>query len=538
MDLRRLGQTSDEYPKPVIFTAKFEWLRYDCTFVNYDGTVLQTSKVNHGENVVYRGETPKRAPEVSGDQTIEWRFSGWDKPLTNITKDTIFTATFDAPNAVKCTFNNYDGSLLGYAYCGVGGSVNYTGMTPSKPDNDDGRGTVVRSEFTGWDKSLKNVKVATIFTAQFVETTYYRCDFVDYDGAVLQSSLVFDGGIPSYSGAKPIRDKTAIGTTVTEYSFNDWNKPLTAVSAPTVFTAVYNTTTFTGYRVDFLNSNGSFIYGDYFKQGTRAHCPSELLPWSYDEANVTMFAGWDESVSNLSSAVKTKAVTRTIPRLQNGEWPQTRETDKDIIDALNGLKPNSDGYYHHGTNRYAKEDSSIWRRVEPIRWRLLSLDGNDAFVISEKVLASRRYNEQYTDAETGFSANSYKNSEIRFWLNGEFLNRAFLDDSRIITTMVDNSSTSTGFNDNPCACENTNDKVFLLSYVEAVNDEYGFGNDVCVDVDGEPCIWWLRSPYYRSTATRYVFSSGRVSSEKELEIHRGKVGNDNGVRPALHFRLD
>lgn len=520
--------------KPMIFTAKFECL-YNCTFVNYDGTILESCKVNRGESAVYSGETPKKAPEVSGDQTIEWRFSGWDKPLANITKDTVFTATFDAPNAIKCTFKNYDGSLLGYGYCGVGGTVSYSGAAPSKPDNDDGNGTVIRPEFIGWDKSLKNIKTATTFTAQFAETTYYRCDFVNYDGTVLQSSLVFDGGTPAYDGVIPTRPKTAVGTTVTTYSFQHWDKPLTDISAPTMFSAVYYATTFTSYRVDFLNSDGSLLYGDYFEQGTTAYCPDELLPWSYDDENVSMLIGWDVPVSNLSSPLRPKAIIRAIPRSQNGEWPQTKETDNDVISALNKLKPDQDGYCRYRGCRYGRGKTwfgeSVWRRVEPIHWMYLASDGNDVFVVSKKSLDYESYSINYSGLVNGFYANNYKNSNIRAYLNGWFLNRAFLDDSRIITTVVDNSPASTGSNKNPYACENTSDKIFLLSFEE----HFRFDNvcrTLCDNLDGKQTNWWLRSP-----SSEY---SNEAACRDDLNyfIYHPRVDYENGVRPALHFRFN
>lgn len=521
--------------KPVIFTAKYEWLHYNCTFVNFDGTILQSCKVNHGESAIYTGTTPIRASEVIEDKTIEWQFSGWDKPLTNITKDTIFTAVFDAPNAIMCTFNNYDGSLLGYGYCGIGGNVVYAGATPSRPDKDDGKGTVVRFEFTGWDKSLKSIKSATTFTAQFMGTTYYRCEFLNSDGTILESKLVYHGGIPSYGGKTPTKKKTAVGTTVTAYSFKGWDKPLTAVFAPEKFIATYNTTTFSGYRVDFLNTDDSLLYWDYFEQGTRAYCPSELLPWSYDDENVMMFAGWDTSVNNLSSAIKTKMRIQTIPRSQNGEWPQTKETNSDVIDALDCLKPNSDGYYHYGSNKYARDKKWIWRRVEPIRWRFLSSDGNDVFVVSEKGLTTRQYNEKYDGLKNDFYANNYKNSEIRSWLNGEFLNRAFSDDSLIVRTSVDNSSASTGYPINRYACEDTIDKVFLLSLADVIDAGYGFANDlnrVCKDLDGEEDSWWLRSPGSDDNLSYIAWAVWDGS------IRGSYVTAERMIRPALHFRFD
>ena len=38
----------------------------------------------------------------------------------------------------------------------------------------------------------------------------------------------------------------------------------------------------------------------------------------------------------------------------------------------------------------------------------------------------------------------------------------------IQTTEVDNSVASTGYSSNPYACENTYDRIFLMSYVEAI----------------------------------------------------------------------
>ncbi len=529
--------------KPMIFTAKYEWLCYDCTFINYDGTVLQASKVNRGEDAIYIGKTPWKDPELNGDRTIEWRFSGWDKPLTNITKDTVFTATFDAPNAIKCTFINYDGSLLGYGYCGVGGNVAYSGTTPSKPDNDDGNGTVVRSKFIGWDKSLEDVKTTTTFTAQFAETDYYRCDFMDYDGTLLESNFVCDGQDAKYKGPKPTRNKTVVGTAVTEYSFGGWDKSLFAITAPTIFTAKYYATTYTGYCVNFLNTDGSPLYTDYFKKGTTAYCPSNFQPWSFDDENVTMLVGWDTSVSNLSSDVKTKAKTRTLTRSQNGEWPQTKETDAAVVDALNGLKPGLDGYYHLGKNRYALGDNHTWRRVEPIRWRFLSSTDHDVFVLSERSLTYRRYNEYYKGKRDGVYANNYKNSEIRSWLNGEFIRQAFLDDSLIVSTLIDNSLASADLGagvflgENPFVCENTCDRAFLLSVQDAKNPEYGFEeyskNRVCKDADGEFCSWWLRSPYPYESYSVSVVSTGVNFSASYVNQY-----DDYGVRPALHLRID
>ena len=71
--------------------------------------------------------------------------------------------------------------------------------------------------------------------------------------------------------------------------------------------------------------------------------------------------------------------------------------------------------------------------------------------------------------------NNYKYSDIRTWLNNDFYNSAFaLNSSYIQTTNVDNSAATTPNSTNKYACDNTQDKVFLLSYKDNFNSNYGF----------------------------------------------------------------
>ena len=120
---------------------------------------------------------------------------------------------------------------------------------------------------------------------------------------------------------------------------------------------------------------------------------------------------------------------------------------------------------------------------------------------------------------------------------------------------MDNSAYSTGYSSNKFACENTFDKVFLLSYREVVNSEYGFSSDYSdydtarrmtvsdyarstgayMDTDRSyyGCgDWWLRSPndsdgYY----ARSVDSSGYAGYNAPVSY------DDFGVVPALNIIL-
>ena len=534
--------------KPTIFTAKFECL-YTCTFLNYDGSTLYSAKVNRGEDASYVGETPTKPDTIDGETAIHWTFTGWDKDLTDIKADTIFTAQFDSPNAIKCTFVNYDGTLLGYSYCGKRGKAVYKGETPTKQETESD-GVITSYRFSGWDKQLTNIQEPTTFTASFETVTSYECKFVNYDGTILYSTAVDRRGVATYKGFTPFRDfseneKNEDGTTnVTSYKFKGWDKDLSsAITSPTTFTATYDSTSYSGYRVEFKNKDGSEIYHTYTKKGENAVCSYERIKdlisssYSYDSENVTMFAGWNQSTSDVRSDLVLTANIATISRKQNGEYPQTKVTDNDLILKLSSItERDAQGYYSYGGEKYQVE-YNYWRKVEPIQWRFLSQDGDNVQFVSEKVLDNRLWNKTYHG--DGIYYNNYKYSDIRKWLNNDFLQQAFYYDSSLIQTVtVDNSPESTGNSSNRYACGDTQDKVYLLSCKDVRNKEYGFTDDdthddfrIAYDASGEAQYYWLRSPLSDS----YAFY---VSPEGSAFIGYDVDDIAIGVRPALTRKLD
>lgn len=77
------------------FIAQFDLLNiYTVTFKNYDGTILQTKDVVHGDSVKYTGSTPTRASSQSGNYKYTYTFSGWDRSLNNVTSSFTTTAKF------------------------------------------------------------------------------------------------------------------------------------------------------------------------------------------------------------------------------------------------------------------------------------------------------------------------------------------------------------------------------------------------------------------------------------------------------------
>lgn len=248
-----------------------------------------------------------------------------------------------------------------------------------------------------------------------------------------------------------------------------------------------------------------------------------------------------------------------------GEYPQTIKADNVTITSTQdsrGYYLGSDDYYYakivadpisssymFSTGDTITEGEIYYFKVEPIRWRILFTDGETAFILCDSIISGMAY-------DIGKN-NNYADSDIRAWLNNEFYNTAFseLHQEIILTTTVDNSAYSTGYDSNSNACEDTEDKIFLLSYSEATNSEYGFSSDLSIG-DTTRCMqtsdysratnvfmnrydgsdygtgrWWLRSPYNLFTENaRYINEQGSYN-------FTGTDGYAIGVVPALWITL-
>ena len=224
---------------------------------------------------------------------------------------------------------------------------------------------------------------------------------------------------------------------------------------------------------------------------------------------------------------------------------------------------------HQDNNGY-NTGTVYWFKYEPIKWRILTEDDGSAFLMSKIAIDSQQYYHTESGARTingkTVYENNYAESEIRAWLNQTLYNTAFssVQKSLIKTTLVDNSAASTNpyhkpsqwnSGTNKYACENTNDKIFLLSLKEVTNNAYGFSRYDTSDTKRQlkssdyaksqgcwqntdnssylgNCLWWLRSPGYDySCFARFVNYDGFAS-------YRYYVYNTYfGVVPALWLNL-
>ena len=210
-----------------------------------------------------------------------------------------------------------------------------------------------------------------------------------------------------------------------------------------------------------------------------------------------------------------------------------------------------------------------WFKYEPLKWRIISESNGTALILCESIIDSQHYyrtDSNRTIDENTIYANNYEYSDIRAWLNETFYEAAFndLQKALIETTTVDSSARSTNPNnnantfnsgDNTYACNNTQDKIFLLSEQEVTNSSYGFSSDyaykdtvrrkqntdyaksqgcgtsISTDYAGNG-YWWLRSPHYiYSDCACPVIYDGRACGTDYVG------GTSGGVVPALQIRF-
>lgn len=262
-----------------------------------------------------------------------------------------------------------------------------------------------------------------------------------------------------------------------------------------------------------------------------------------------MFGGWDKDLTNITAETTFKANFVTISRHQNGEYDYSYVEDEALFNELEKItKPDSDGYYVYDGERYKKlrlpvayDDQgeyiygNFYRKIEPIRWRYLSQKGGNVQYLSEYVLCEYTWKDTST-LSSGLKLNNYKESDVRKWLNGEFLNTAFYYDSSLIqTTEIDNSVSSTKDYSNSNICANTNDKIYLLSRSDAFNEKYGFTDDESriAYLDGQKTDWWTRSPDNSAQGNGAYAITGKGNSSTGLF-----TPNELGIRPALIFKFN
>lgn len=172
-----------------------------------------------------------------------------------------------------------------------------------------------------------------------------------------------------------------------------------------------------------------------------------------------------------------------------------------------------DTTFHEKNSTYYEWENSgnikyHYFRFDKIKWRILNIDGNVAYLLADKALDDQPYNVEYT-------AVSWGQSTVRSWLNGygsekntakrSYLNKNFIDTA--FSTKMKNALKI------ECMNVKNDDNISLLSQSNTISDDktYGFVNDETTLDNAK-----------RSKSTTYAKAMG-VSSYTEKEA----LGNCN-----------
>lgn len=212
-------------------------------------------------------------------------------------------------------------------------------------------------------------------------------------------------------------------------------------------------------------------------------------------------------------------------------------------------------YWQNDTNGDGVADKNDDK--EPIRWRVLEVEGDDMMLLAENVLDVMPYDYLY------YEDVYWDNSSIRSWLNGlgasenrdkyDFTDYNFIDEAftasekkDILVTEVTCTDTDDGTNG---VSKDTEDRVYLPSNSEMSDVDYGFfsiesmsdtsraasftvfANDILSEITTESMetYYWLRSI---NECPDVVSGSGYINHNDYYGHYMGTIG----IRPIIHIK--
>lgn len=184
---------------------------YTVSFVDWDGTVVDTQLVEHGQSA-----TAPASPVREG-----YTFAGWDTEFANITSDLTVTALYDI-NFYTVTFTDGRGTVIDTQRIAHGESA----TAPSVP-------AIEGLGFLGWDMDYTCITADAVINALW-DTIKCTVSFYAANGIVLDAAAIeVDYGTSFADLSLPQVEPHS------EYVFIGWDVPTGTVKTDTVITALF-----------------------------------------------------------------------------------------------------------------------------------------------------------------------------------------------------------------------------------------------------------------------------------------------------------
>jgi len=191
------------------------------------------------------------------------------------------------------------------------------------------------------------------------------------------------------------------------------------------------------------------------------------------------------------------------------------------------------------------------------QWRVLDIKTDKMLILTDEIIEQRDYHDKKEEI-------TWEHSEIRNFLNNEFIERFNTSDKHKINSIINKNENnpwygSFGGND-------TVDRIFLLSLDEVVrlyfgdssrlldnpkkNQRYWFDRKDENNIKRRALFvnsswwWWTRTPGKNSKVATYVHGDGNIgiqgngiSKTSFNTLHYRTQSNKGGVRPALWLKI-
>lgn len=324
-----------------------------------------------------------------------------------------------------------------------------------------------------------------------------------------------------------------------------------------------------------------FTSPDQWKGNTITGYPGQMPAWSmqgstgydyYSAVRTIVIESGVESIGNNAfydwDELKDITIPGSVTSIGDNIFPQERSGR--TIYCNSGSFAERYAVDHHDPYRYIEENpygvhdpgqtassttsyDCIWfgsylqsssETRKPIKWRVLSVHGNDAFLLADKALDCKPYHEAGGDV-------TWETCSLRSWLNNDFFGAAFTSaEQNAVISVLNQNDNNAKYGTN--GGNATSDKVFLLSLEECAVRAYGFpynldfmisasyyatATDYAINqgaaIYNDSASWWTRTPGRQAnyavryeSASKQVYTSGTTVSLK-----------NTAVRPCLHLDL-
>lgn len=208
-----------------------------------------------------------------------------------------------------------------------------------------------------------------------------------------------------------------------------------------------------------------------------------------------------------------------------GEYPQSlKPSNVTIISSMpdtNGYYDGSDGekYVYTAVTKvgYETKRYQYYFKVEPLKWKVIAKKKGIGLLVCDNIIHSCVFCDGVTN---------YEKSNVRKWLNNDFYNVAFTENEKklIKNVLVDNSKKS-GTNRNKMYCDNTFDKVFILSKKDCQRTKFDIRRNrtdfARLTSEMQEDLYWLRTN--ESDVLNYVVYAGGDVNTKYSNLAGGVV---------------